>query len=248
MSGNKAVLPSLDWEIRLWRQGYRRVAGLDEAGRGAWAGPVVAAAVILPPDDGQLARQLDGVCDSKLLSAARRRELLEVISRHALALGVGAVAPAAIDAMGIVAATRQAMALALRVLCPAPECLLIDYLRLPDVPLPQECMPRGDALVLSIAAASIVAKVSRDRMMAGLERVFPGYGFARHKGYGTEEHQAALACLGPSAAHRLSFAPLRRPGPAGEEPGLFAGHPTEGQGTLSLGDMSLGGSLPPRGA
>jgi len=170
---------------------------------------VVAAAVILPPDDGRLADHLQGVCDSKLLSPARREALKEVISRHALSVGVGAVSPAAIDAMGIVAATRQAMARALRSLWPPPECLLIDYLRLPDVPLPQECMPRGDALVLSIAAASIVAKVSRDRIMAGLEGVFPGYGFARHKGYGTEEHQAALASLGPSAAHRLSFAPLR---------------------------------------
>jgi ribonuclease HII len=211
MTGRAAILPTLDWENRLWRQGYRRVAGLDEAGRGAWAGPVVAAAVVLPSGDGDLARHLEGVCDSKLLSPARREELLEAIARHALAMGVGAVAPAAIDRVGIVAATRQAMALALQVLLPPAECLLIDFLRLPGVPLPQECMPRGDALVLSIAAASIVAKVSRDRMMAGLERVFPGYGFARHKGYGTEQHQAALATLGPSAAHRLSFAPLRRP-------------------------------------
>jgi ribonuclease HII len=211
MTGRDAILPTLDWETRLWRQGYRRVAGLDEAGRGAWAGPVVAAAVVLPSGDGELARHLEGVCDSKLLTPARREELLEVIARHALAMGVGAVAPAAIDRVGIVAATRQAMALALQVLWPPAECLLVDFLRLPGVPLPQECMPRGDALVLSIAAASIVAKVSRDRMMAGLERVFPGYGFARHKGYGTEQHQAALAALGPSAAHRLSFAPLHRP-------------------------------------
>jgi ribonuclease HII len=218
MSGSKVVLPTLDWETRLWRQGYVRVAGLDEAGRGAWAGPVVAAAVVLPSGDGQLARHLEGVCDSKLLSPARREKLLEVISRHALAVGVGAVAPATIDSVGIVAATRQAMGLALRVLWPPAECLLIDYLRLPEVPLPQECMPRGDALVLSIAAASIVAKVCRDRMMAGLERVYPGYGFAQHKGYGTERHQAALACLGPSAAHRLSFAPLRGPEVAGAGP------------------------------
>jgi len=240
----KVVPPSLDWETRLWRQGHRRVAGLDEAGRGAWAGPVVAAAVILPPDDGQLAQRLEGVCDSKLLSPTRREALLEVITRHALALGVGAVAPAAIDAMGIVAATRQAMALALRVLWPPPECLLIDYLRLPDVPLPQECMPRGDALVLSIAAASIVAKVSRDRMMAGLEGVFPGYGFARHKGYGTQEHQTALACLGPSAAHRLSFAPLRQPGPAHEGHRPSGGHPAEGQAAWARGDLPVSGHPP----
>lgn len=242
MSGtDEVVVPSLDWETRLWGQGYRRVAGLDEVGRGAWAGPVVAAAVILPPDD-QVARRLKGVCDSKLLSSARREALLAVISRHALALGVGAVAPAAIDAVGIVAATRQAMALALRVLWPPPECLLIDYLRLPDVPLPQESMPRGDAVVLSIAAASIVAKVSRDRMMAGLDGVFPGYGFARHKGYGTKEHQAALACLGPSAVHRLSFAPLRQSGAARE------GSRSSGErATQLLGDRSVFGNLPGRG-
>jgi ribonuclease HII len=102
-------------------------------------------------------------------------------------------------------------------------------------------MPRGDALVLSIAAASIVAKVSRDRIMAGLDGVFPGYGFARHKGYGTEEHQAALACLGPSAAHRLSFAPLRQPGTAHEGP-----RPAGGHSTRSPGDLALGGSLPAR--
>ena len=247
MSGTReVVVPSLDWEKRLWQQGYRRVAGLDEAGRGAWAGPVVAAAVILPPDDGQLARHLEGVCDSKVLSPARRVALLEVISRHALALGVGAVAPAAIDSMGIVAATRQAMAMALRVLWPPPECLLIDYLRLPDVPLHQECMPRGDALVLSIAAASIVAKVSRDRMMAGLEGVFPGYGFARHKGYGTEEHQGALGCLGPCAAHRLSFAPLRRPGPVGEASRPSGGDSTDGQLAFPL-EASVCGEPSTRG-
>ena len=153
----KVVLPSLDWETRLWEQGYHRVAGLDEAGRGAWAGPVVAAAVILPSDDAQLARRLEGVCDSKLLPPARREELAQAIARHALALGVGAVAPATIDAIGIAAATRRAMSLALRVLWPPAECLLIDYLRLPEVPLHQECMPRGDALVLSIAAAGIYA-------------------------------------------------------------------------------------------
>jgi len=134
------------------------------------------------------------------------------------------------------------MALALRVLWPAPECLLIDYLRLPDVPLPQECMPRGDALVLSIAAASIVAKVSRDRMMAGLEGVFPGYGFARHKGYGTEEHQAALACLGPSAAHRLSFAPLRRPAPAHDGSRPSGGYSTQGQAALPLEASAVPGN------
>ncbi len=209
------MTPSLDWETRLWSHGYRTVAGLDEAGRGAWAGPVVAAAVILPPAGPRLLARLQGVADSKLLPPARRLALSQVITCHALAVGVGAVPAAAIDALGIAAATRQAMVRALLVLSPPADCLLIDYLRLPEVPLPQECMPHGDALVLSIAAASIVAKVSRDRMMAGLEATFPGYGFAHHKGYGTAEHRAALARLGPSAVHRLSFAPLHSgaPGP-----------------------------------
>jgi ribonuclease HII len=196
-------------EQRLWAQGYRHVAGLDEAGRGAWAGPVVAAAVILPAHDPQLARHLAGVRDSKLLSPARREALLAVISRRALTLGIGVVPPAAIDAMGIVPATRRAMALALRCLCPPADYLLIDHLSLPGEPLPQEHMPKGDRNVLSIAAASIVAKVSRDRLMARLEAIYGGYGLAQHKGYGTRAHRAALAALGPCAAHRLSFAPLQ---------------------------------------
>lgn len=201
--------PTLDYETRLWTSGYRHIAGLDEAGRGAWAGPLVAAAVILPHDDPALARRLDGVRDSKTLSAGRREVLLEVIRECALALGVGVVSPAEVDALGVVPATRRAMSLALRALSPPPDYLLIDYLSLPDLSLPQEYLPKGDALVLSIAAASIVAKVSRDRMMVDLEDRFPGYGFARHKGYGTAQHRAALAALGPCAIHRCSFAPLR---------------------------------------
>ena len=204
------MFPSLVYEKRLWAQGYCRVAGLDEAGRGAWAGPVVAAAVILPPDETGWRQRLAGVRDSKMLTAAQREALLEAIQEHALALGTGAVSPAEIDAWGIVPATRKAMALALQALSPAADYLLIDYLPLPDVSLPQHSLPKGDVQVLSIAAASIVAKVSRDRLMVELEGRFPGYGFARHKGYGTAQHQAALAALGPSAIHRLSFAPLRR--------------------------------------
>ena len=204
------MFPSLVYEKRLWAQGYCRVAGLDEAGRGAWAGPVVAAAVILPPDETGWRQRLAGVRDSKMLTAAQREALLEAIQEHALALGTGAVSPAEIDAWGIVPATRKAMALALQALSAAADYLLIDYLPLPDVSLPQYSLPKGDAQVLSIAAASIVAKVSRDRLMVELEGRFPGYGFARHKGYGTAQHQAALAALGPSAIHRLSFAPLRR--------------------------------------
>lgn len=201
--------PHLDYETALWARGYRCVAGLDEAGRGAWAGPVVAAAVILPPNDGSSLQRLAGVRDSKLLTAKRREALLESILDYALAVGVGLVSPAEIDAWGIVPATRQAMALAVQSLSPPADCLLIDHLTLPDLFLPQKSLPKGDVLVVSISAASIVAKVSRDRLMVELDAVYPAYGFARHKGYGTPEHRSALARLGPCAIHRHSFAPLR---------------------------------------
>ncbi len=201
--------PTLDHEIQAWTAGYRCVAGLDEAGRGAWAGPVVAAAVVLPPGEPDLLRRLAGVRDSKQLSAARRELCLDVILAQAVAVGVGAVPPAEIDALGIVPATRQAMHQALDALTSPADYLLIDHLALPECALPQVCLPKGDARVLSIAAASIVAKVTRDRMMVELDARIPGYGFARHKGYGTAQHRAALASLGPCRSHRFSFAPLK---------------------------------------
>jgi ribonuclease HII len=200
--------PSLSYEKRLWAEGYRCVAGLDEAGRGAWAGPVVAAAVVLPPDYEKWVQHLADVRDSKMLAPARREALLEAIREHALALGVGSVPPSEIDALGIVPATRRAMALAVEALSAPADHLLVDHLALPELQLPQLSMSKGDVYVLSIAAASIVAKVSRDQMMIQLENQLPGYGFARHKGYGTPQHRAALAMLGPSNAHRMSFAPL----------------------------------------
>jgi ribonuclease HII len=203
------MIPTLVYEERLWTQGYCRVAGLDEAGRGAWAGPVVAAAVVLPANEAGLLQHLAGVRDSKMLTAVRRETLLTAIQEHALAVAIGAVSPAEIDTWGIVPATRRAMVLALQALSPPADSLLIDHLSLSDVSLPQTSLPKGDVHVLSIAAASIVAKVSRDRLMVELEDRFPGYGFARHKGYGTAQHQAALQALGPSPVHRLSFAPLR---------------------------------------
>lgn len=206
---SRECIPTLDYEQRLWTAGYRRVAGLDEAGRGAWAGPVVAAAVVLPPAGDELLHTLARVRDSKVLTARQREACLAAVQEHALAWGVGAVPPAEIDRIGIVPATRRAMALAIQALALTADSLLIDYLVLPDLPLPQHSLPNGDARVLSIAAASIVAKVSRDRMMADLEAEVPGYGFARHKGYGTPEHRAALAALGPSPVHRRSFAPLQ---------------------------------------
>jgi len=202
-------VPTLEIEEGLWKEGYRFVAGIDEAGRGAWAGPVVAAAVILPPDDAGLTARLAGVRDSKLLSAQQRETLLEAVLGCAVAWGVGMIPPDDIDKLGIVAATQRAMAEALQALSPRAEYLLIDYVRLPEVGLPQTSLPHGDGRILSIAAASILAKVSRDRVMIDLEARFPGYGFARHKGYGTQQHREALARLGPSVSHRLSFQPLR---------------------------------------
>jgi len=188
--------------------GYLWVAGLDEAGRGAWAGPVAAAAVILPPDDPALAEKLHGVCDSKLCTPHQRDALYERIAQHALAWSVAMVSAQQIDQIGIVAATRQAMYEALGQLHLSPTVLLIDYLRLPAIQLPQLALKKGDRICLSIAAASIMAKVTRDRELARLDMLYPGYGLAVHKGYGTPTHRAALERLGPSPIHRRSFAPV----------------------------------------
>ena len=212
----RSYVPTLEIEESLWKEGYRYVAGVDEAGRGAWAGPVVAAAVILPPHDAGLPDNLAGVRDSKLLSARQREMLLETVLGCAVAWGVGMTPPSEIDRLGIVAATQRAMAEALQALSPRAEYLLIDYVRLPEVGLPQKCLPHGDGRILSVAAASILAKVSRDRIMVDLEAKFPGYGFAKHKGYGTQQHRDALLRLGPSVSHRLSFRPLRELGIDGE--------------------------------
>jgi ribonuclease HII len=199
----------VEYEARLWAEGFRHVAGLDEAGRGAWAGPVVAGAVVLPAGEPGLPVRLEGVRDSKQTTAPQRERLLEAIQRHAVAWGVGVVSPQEIDALGIVSATRLAMEQAFRSLSPAADALLIDHLRLPGVALRQVSLPRGDALILSVAAASIVAKAHRDRLMVRLDDLYPLYGFARHKGYGTPQHRAALASWGPCAVHRHSFAPVR---------------------------------------
>jgi ribonuclease HII len=202
------ILPSLEIELALHAQGHHLIAGLDEAGRGALAGPVVAAAVILPLDHPELEQVLHGVRDSKQLSAQGRERLFDVIHQAAMAVGVGVSAPSVIDRAGIVPATCQAMLKALTRLSPEPECLIIDYLQLKAVSLPQACLPKADQRSFSVAAASIVAKVTRDRLMCLLDRSYPGYGFASHKGYGTSMHQAALAELGPCRIHRMSFAPL----------------------------------------
>lgn len=206
---NPPATPNLSEEYALQAVGHDRVAGLDEAGRGAWAGPVCAAAVVLPLRDGHLAQLLDGVRDSKLLSAGRREALLPVIREVALAVGVGWGEVGEIDRWGIVPATRLAMGRAVEDLDGHVDALLVDYVRLPAISLPQHSLPKADCRCLTVAAASIVAKVERDRLMVALDRDYPGYGFARHKGYGTAEHREALTDLGPSAVHRMSWRPMR---------------------------------------
>lgn len=200
--------PTLTRELNLMCRGYKLIAGLDEAGRGAIAGPVVAGAVILPRSVGN-ADWSNLVRDSKELSLLQRSLLFDVISKEAAAIGVGIVDSETIDAIGIVAATRLAMCQAVRRLACSPDFLLIDYISLPELPIKQQPIVKGDKLSLSIACASIVAKVTRDRIMADLDRRYPGYGLAEHKGYGTERHLAQLRRLGPSPIHRRSFAPVR---------------------------------------
>ena len=190
---------------------FTLIAGIDEAGRGALAGPVVAAAVILPLKD-QVETLLDGVNDSKQLTAKRRESLFDLICQHALAYGIGQQPASVIDEIGILPANRLAMGTAVSQLTPAPQFLLIDgRIRLPQLNTPQKSIVRGDSKSLSIAAASILAKVTRDRLMCELDGQFPHYGFAQHKGYGTELHRAAITQHGPCPQHRHSFAPIRRP-------------------------------------
>lgn len=184
--------------------GCLRVCGVDEVGRGPWAGPVVAAAVIL--DRGWDA---DGVDDSKRLTAAARTRLRREIEAHA-EVGTGQASVYEIDRMNILNAALLAMRRAVAALARVPEYALVDGNRLPDLPCPATAVTRGDARSLSIAAASIVAKVERDRLMAGLAVDFPGYGWERNAGYGTPEHAAALERLGVSPHHRRSFAPVAR--------------------------------------
>ncbi|MCL4467276.1 MAG: ribonuclease HII [Chloroflexi bacterium] len=202
-----AQIPTLTHEQRLWHCGCRVVAGLDEAGRGAWAGPIVAAAVVFAPL-GEVPSLLARVRDSKQLPPEARDELCGLVCQEALAVGVGMMPPELIDKMGINAANRLAMAAALDNLGLPADHLLIDYYRLHSLPTPQTPLVDGDALCFSIAAASIVAKVSRDRLLVEMETAYPGYGFAKHKGYGTAEHQLALAQLGLCPIHRRSFAPM----------------------------------------
>jgi ribonuclease HII len=196
--------PGLSFEQALWAAGLERVAGVDEAGRGALAGPVAAGAVIFPPQPG-LADQLIGVRDSKQMSPTERQDWAPRLREMALAWGVGLASAAEIDELGILPATRLAAWRALQQLAIQPTHLLVDYLQLPGVPLPQTALVKGDARALSIAAASILAKTSRDAILCELDGRWPGYGFAQHKGYGTPAHLRALGQLGPCPEHRRTF-------------------------------------------
>jgi ribonuclease HII len=187
-------------EKELQRRGYLLVAGVDEAGRGSLAGPVVAAAVILP-----VRCVLVGLDDSKRVDPACRARLARAIRQHAVAVGVGVVSATEIDLRDILRASLAAMRAAILSLRPEPEAILVDAVRVPGVRLPQLPIIHGDALCTCVAAASVIAKVERDRLLDDLGRRYPAYGFEHHKGYGTPEHWEALSAYGPCAEHRLSY-------------------------------------------
>lgn len=199
---------SLAEEKAIQAKGYRYIAGIDEVGRGPLAGPVVAAAVIMP-EKIRRSPGLNDVRDSKLLSRLQRERLFERILQTAVTIGIGIINSQTIDLLGIAKATRLAMQQAVLQLYPKPDFLLIDYLILPEIALPQKGVIEGDSICFSIACASIVAKVARDRLMIELDAQFPGYGLANHKGYGTPYHLKCLGRLGPCPVHRYSFQPVK---------------------------------------
>lgn len=207
-------VPTFARELEMRRQGYRLIAGVDEAGRGALAGPVAAAAVIAPVQANPSGIWAD-VRDSKQLRPAVRTALAASIRAEAIACAVGMASAAEIDQIGIAPATRQAMMRAIHALAPQADFLLIDWVRLPMLAVAQLSFARADALSVSVAAASILAKVARDEYMVQLDADYPGYGFAAHKGYGAAAHLAALQTLGSCPVHRHSFAPIAR------KPSLF---------------------------
>ena len=191
------------YQLQQYERDYENeglICGIDEVGRGPLAGPVVAGAVILPKNC-----EILYLNDSKQLSAEKREQLYDIILEHAVAVGIGIVSPQRIDEINILRATYEAMRQAIEKLNPQPAVLLNDAVRIPQVAIQQVPIIKGDAKSVSIAAASIVAKVTRDRMMEQYEEVFPGYGFARNKGYGSKEHIEALQIMGPTAIHRRSF-------------------------------------------
>lgn len=202
-------MPDLSLETEFSLQGHQLIAGVDEAGRGPLAGPVAAAAVILPPDLMGDDPWLAAIDDSKRLTERRRFEAATLIRENALTCAVEMISAEAIDRIGIGRAVIDAMLAAVNRLRPAPDALLLDWVPIKECPLPYRTVVKGDARSLSIAAASILAKVSRDELMVQAEGCYPGYGFARHKGYATRAHLRCLSDLGPSPIHRRSFSPLR---------------------------------------
>lgn len=196
--------PDLSFEQGLWQAGLDSVAGIDEAGRGALAGPVCAAAVILPlePD---LVQWLPGVRDSKQMTPKERERARERVIDHATAWGVGFASAQEIDEIGIVPATQLAASRALKALSISPSHILLDYLFLPEIAVPQTALVKGDCRSLSIAAASVLAKTARDAVLRELDLTYPGYGFAAHKGYGTLAHRQSIQRLGLCPVHRVSF-------------------------------------------
>ena len=196
--GRLRLLEDVERELR--RRGYILVAGVDEAGRGPLAGPVVAAAVILPDRC-----VLPGLDDSKRLDADARERLDAEVRRRAVAFGIGAVSARDIDCRDILRASLAAMKIAIEALAPAPDAIVLDAVTVPGIRLPQLPVVHGDALCSSVAAASILAKVHRDRLLRELAARYPAYGFEHHKGYGTAEHWEALRVHGPCPEHRLSF-------------------------------------------
>jgi ribonuclease HII len=200
--------PDFQFEMLLWGQGCRWIAGIDEAGRGALAGPVAAAALIFPDDPG-LSKDLQGVRDSKQMTPQDRSLWAARLRGLCTAWGVGFASAEEIDCLGIAPATRLAAQRALACLSAPPDHLLVDFLNLPEIPTPQTPLVKGDQRSLSIAAASILAKTARDALLCELDALHPGYGLAQHKGYGTLAHRLALERLGLSPIHRRSFRPCQ---------------------------------------
>lgn len=200
--------PNISFEENLWNDGIHQVAGLDEAGRGAWAGPVYAAAVVLPTD-ARILQLLSGVRDSKRMTSKQRDHWRACICSSAVDWAVAFASNAEIDAQGIVAATCLAMNRAVLQLKHPPQHLLVDFITIPDCSFPQSSIPKGDAISLSIAAASVLAKTTRDALMVEMDMTYPGYGFAKHKGYGTRQHRAALYKKEITTIHRVSYRPMK---------------------------------------
>jgi ribonuclease HII len=196
--------PPLRLEQELWAQGKRFIGGIDEAGRGAWVGPVCAAVVILPANP-EIIKPLACVRDSKLLSPLHREQAADCVKTIALGWSIGYSSAREIDEIGILPATRQAVLRSIQSLTIYPEFLLMDYIHWPGLKNPHLMFPKGESLSLSIASASVIAKTSRDALMRELDLQYPGYGFAKHKGYGTREHQQAINRLGLCDIHRKSF-------------------------------------------